>query len=169
MSVKPDVIIRASAVRDIPAITAIYKHHVLVGTGTFEIEPPDGLEIARRWQDLVQRGFPWLVAEADGAVVGYAYAGPFRAREAYRFTLEDSVYIHPSSMGQGIGGALLKELIAVCRCGGFRQIIAVIGDSANQGSIRVHKACGFHHTGVMTNVGLKFDRWLDVVIMQLEL
>ena len=166
---KSNVTIRASADADVPAITAIYKHHVLKGTATFEIEPPDEIEIARRHQDLIQRGFPWLVAEADGTVVGYAYAGPFRAREAYRFTLEDSIYLHPESMKQGIGGALLRELIAACRRGGFKQILALIGDSSNQGSIRVHETCGFQHTGVMKNVGLKFDRWLDVVIMQLEL
>ena len=166
---KANVIIRASNDADIPTITAIYRHHVLEGTGTFEIEPPDETEFAHRRQDLVQRGFPWIVAEAEGAVVGYAYAGPFRAREAYRFTLEDSVYVHPQFVGRGIGGALLMELIEICRRGGFRQIIAVIGDSSNQGSIRVHQTCGFQHTGVLMNAGLKFDRWLDVVIMQLEL
>jgi len=166
---KTNVIIRASADTDIPAIGAIYRHHVLEGTGTFEIELPDDAEIARRRQDLVQRGHPWLVAEVGGVVVGYAYAGPFRAREAYRFTVEDSIYVHPESMGQGIGGTLLKELIQICRRGGYRQMIAVIGDSGNQGSIRVHETCGFQHTGVLKNVGLKFDRWLDAVIMQLEL
>jgi phosphinothricin acetyltransferase len=166
---KLGLIIRASADADVPAIAAIYRHHVLEGTGTFEIEPPDEAEIARRRQDLIERGFPWLVAEVNGTVVGYAYAGPFRAREAYRFTLEDSIYVHPESMNQGIGGALLRELLEVCRRGGFRQLLALIGDSGNQGSIRVHEICGFQHTGVMKNVGLKFDRWLDVVIMQLEL
>jgi L-amino acid N-acyltransferase YncA len=166
---KADVTIRASADADVPAIAAIYKHHALQGTGTFEIEPPDEAEIARRRQDLIDRGFPWLVAEVNGIVVGYAYAAPFRAREAYRFTLEDSIYVHPAWMNQGIGGALLKELIETCRRGGFRQLIALIGDSSNQGSIRVHEMCGFQHTGVMKDVGLKFDRWLDVVIMQFEL
>jgi phosphinothricin acetyltransferase len=166
---KLNVILRASADADVPAITAIYKHHVLKGTATFEIDPPDEAEIARRRQDLIQRGFPWLVAEVEGAVVGYAYAGPFRAREAYRFTLEDSIYLHPESMGQGIGGSLLRELITLSRRGGFKQIMALIGDSGNQGSIRVHEICGFQHTGVMKNVGLKFGRWLDVVIMQLVL
>ena len=166
---KLDVIIRASNDGDVPAIAAIYGHHVLKGTGSFELDPPEEAEIARRRRDLVQRGFPWLVAELNGSVVGYAYAGPFRAREAYRYTLEDSVYVHPESMGQGIGGALLKELIGLCRKGGFKQILAVIGDSENLGSVRVHEACGFQHVGVMKAVGLKFDRWLDVVIMQLEL
>ena len=166
---KANVIIRASADTDIPAIAAIYGRHVLEGTGTFEIEIPDEAEIARRRQDIVQRGLPWLVAELGGVVVGYAYAGPFRAREAYRFTVEDSIYVHPESMGQGIGGALLRELIEICRRDGYRQMIAVIGDKGNHGSIRVHEICGFQHTGVMKNVGLKFDRWLDVVIMQLEL
>lgn len=164
-----DVTIRASAEADVPAIAAIYRHHVLEGTGTFETEPPGEGEMARRRQDLMERGFPWLVAEVNGTVRGYAYAGPFRTRAAYRFTLEDSIYVHPGSMNQGIGGALLRELINVCRRGGFRQLIALIGDSGNQGSIRVHEICGFQQTGVMKNVGLKFDRWLDVVIMQLEL
>lgn len=164
-----NVTIRESSDADVPAIAAIYGHHVLEGTGTFEIELPDEAEIARRRQDLVQRGFPWLVAEVNGAVVGYAYAGPFRAREAYRFTAEDSIYVHPESMGQGVGGTLLRELIEACRRQGYRQIIAVIGDSGNLGSIRVHEACGFQHIGVLRNVGLKHDRWLDAVIMQLEL
>jgi L-amino acid N-acyltransferase YncA len=165
----PNVTIRVSSDDDVAAIAAIYKHHVLEGTGTFEIEPPDETEIARRRHALVKDGFPWLVAEVNGAVVGYAYAGPFRARAAYRFTVEDSIYVAPGSMKQGIGAALLRELIEVCRRGGFRQFLALIGDSGNQGSLRVHEACGFQHTGVMKNVGLKFDRWLDVVIMQLEL
>jgi L-amino acid N-acyltransferase YncA len=163
------ITVRASEDSDVPDIAAIYRHHVLEGTGTFEIQPPDVREIARRRQDLVQRGFPWLVAEVNGAVAGYAYAGPFRAREAYRFTLEDSIYVRPNSMKQGVGGVLLRELVEVCRRGGFRQIVALIGDSSNHGSIRVHEVCGFQHTGVMKNVGMKFDRWLDVVIMQLEL
>jgi phosphinothricin acetyltransferase len=161
--------IRASAAADVKAITAIYKHHVLTGTGTFEIDPPDESEIARRRSDLVDRGFPWLVAEINGKVIGYAYAGPFRAREAYRFTLEDSIYIDPEWMGKGVGLALLRELIAVCKRDGFKQILAVIGDSENTGSIRVHARCGFKDAGVFKNVGLKFDRWLDAVLMQLEL
>src|SRR5690242_3290562 len=117
------VSIRPSSEADVPEIAAIYRHHVLNGTGSFEIEPPEESEVARRRMDLVQRGFPWLVAELNGRVVGYAYAGPFRTREAYRFTLEDSVYIHPEFMGRGVGGALLRQLIEICRRGGFRQIL----------------------------------------------
>jgi phosphinothricin acetyltransferase len=164
-----DFLVRASTDADIPAITAIYRSHVLHGTGSFEVEPPHEAELARRRADVVQRGLPWLVADIEGRVVGYAYAGLYRAREAYRFTLEDSVYIHPDQMGRGIGRALLEALIETCKAGGFRELIAVIGDSGNEGSIRVHAACGFKHVGVMKNVGLKFDRWLDVVIMQRSL
>jgi L-amino acid N-acyltransferase YncA len=166
---KSDVTIRASNASDVAAITAIYAHHVLHGTGTFEIDPPDEAEIAKRWSGLVDRGFPWLVAVVDNSVIGYAYAGPFREREAYRFTLEDSIYIHPEWMGKGVGIALLRELIAVCKRDGFKQILAVIGDSENLGSIRVHERCGFMHCGAFKKVGLKFDRWLDVVMMQLEI
>jgi L-amino acid N-acyltransferase YncA len=166
---KPEFTIRAATAKDVPAITAIYKHHVLTGTGTFEVAPPDESEIARRRSDITERGFPWLVAEVNSTVAGYAYAGPFRERAAYRFTLEDSIYIDPQAMGKGVGTALLRELIAVCRNGGFKQILAVIGDSDNAGSIRVHERCGFVHAGILKNVGVKFDRWLDVVLMQLEL
>ena len=157
---------RAATELDIPAITNIYAHHVCHGTGTFEIDPPDVAEMARRWLDLTGRGFPYLVAEQDGSVVGYAYAGPYRAREAYRFTLEDSVYIHPEYMRRGIGRALLSELIEICCDKGFRQMIAVIGDSRNAGSIRVHEEAGFLHVGSLRAVGFKFGEWLDAVIMQ---
>jgi len=167
---RSDITIRPSTDADIPGIAAIYKHHVLQGTGSFEIEPPDEQEIARRRRDLVDRNFPWLVAETpDGMVVGYAYAGPFHARPAYRLTVEDSIYIQTEFMSQGLGRALLRELIEVCRQRGFKQMIALIGDSANRGSIRVHENCGFVHAGVLKNVGVKFDRSLDVVFMQLEL
>jgi L-amino acid N-acyltransferase YncA len=166
---KTELVIRESTGADISAITEIYKHHVRTGTGTFEIDPPDEKEIARRHSDLVSRGFPWLVAELDGKIIGYAYAAPFRAREAYRFTLEDSIYVDSGTMRQGVGVELLRKLIAVSRSKGFRQIIALIGDSNNIGSIRVHERCGFKDAGVLKDVGLKFDRWLDVVMMQLEL
>jgi len=166
---KASVFVRASATSDVAAITEIYEHHVLKGTGTFEITPPDASEIARRRDDIIGRGLPWFVAEVDGVVVGYAYAGPFRAREAYRFTLEDSIYVRPESTGLGVGRALLESLIVACRVAGFKQLIAVIGDSANVGSIRVHERCGFQHAGILKDVGLKTDRWLDVVLMQLEL
>ena len=163
---KTDCLVRASTDADVPAITDIYRSNVLQGTGTFEIEPPDEAEIARRRNEVVKKGLPWLVAEVDGRVVGYAYAAPYRAREAYRFTLEDSIYIDPRLFGRGIGRTLLEVLISDCQHGGYRQMIAVIGDSQNLGSIRVHAACGFEHVGTMKTVGLKFERWLDVVIMQ---
>jgi len=163
------VTVRPSSASDVPAITEIYGHHVIEGTGSFEIIPPDIEEIARRRKDVVSRGLPWLVAEVDGAVVGYAYAGPFRAREAYRFTLEDSIYVRPESSGQGVGRMLLEKLIDICREGGYKQMLALIGDSSNIASIRLHERCGFQHTGTMKNVGIKLERWLDVVIMQLEL
>jgi phosphinothricin acetyltransferase len=160
------VLVRPSTASDIPAITEIYAHHVSHGTGTFEIDPPDAAEIEGRWLDVTERGLPYLVAESEGAVVGYAYAGLYRTREAYRFTLEDSVYIHHEHTGKGIGGLLLSALIEASRAGGFRQLIAVIGDSRNAGSIRLHEKCGFSHVGTLRNVGFKFDEWLDAVIMQ---
>jgi phosphinothricin acetyltransferase len=166
---RADVVIRPSRDSDVPAITEIYRRNVVEGTGSFEVVAPDEGEIARRRDDVIRRGCPWLVAEIDGAVVGYAYAGPFRAREAYRFTVEDSVYVKPESFRQGVGRLLLEKLIDECRRAGYKQLLALIGDSRNTGSIRVHEVCGFQHCGVMKNVGVKFDRWLDVVVMQLEL
>jgi L-amino acid N-acyltransferase YncA len=163
------VTVRASTVSDVPAITEIYGQHVIEGTGSFEIVPPDLEEIAKRRNDIMKRGLPWLVAEVDDAVVGYAYAGPFRAREAYRFTVEDSVYVRPESSGQGVGRMLLEKLLEICREGGYKQMLALIGDSANIASIRLHERCGFQHVGTMKDVGIKLERWLDVVIMQREL
>jgi phosphinothricin acetyltransferase len=163
------IVIRPSTESDVPAITAIYRQHVLEGTGSFEITPPDEAEIARRREDIVSRGLPWLVAELDGAIVGYAYAGPFRPREAYRFTLEDSIYVRAESTGLGVGRALLEQLIEICRTCGYKQLVAVIGDSNNVGSIRVHKRCGFRYAGTLRDVGMKFDRLLDVMLMQREL
>jgi len=166
---KPGLAIRESRDSDVPAITEIYRQNVVEGTGSFELIAPDEGEIRRRRDDVLRRGCPWLVAEADGVVVGYAYAGAFRAREAYRFTVEDSVYVRPASFRQGVGRLLLEALIEKCRQAGYKQLLALIGDSKNIGSIRVHEVCGFQHCGVMKNVGVKFDRWLDVVVMQLEL
>ena len=163
------VIIRASTPNDVPSIADIYGHHVLKGTDSFEEVPPSVKEIERRRAAIVNPGMPWLVAELDGIVVGYAYAGPFRARAAYRFTLEDSVYISPVHQGRGIGRLLLERLIEECRNAGFKQMLALIGDSQNLASIRVHERCGFQHTGVFRDVGVKFDRYLDVVLMQREL
>ncbi|WP_298294208.1 GNAT family N-acetyltransferase [Thiomonas sp.] len=164
----PHCSIRAATVADIEQITAIYRHHVLHGTGTFETSPPDAAEMLRRMQEVHSRGLPWLVAVAgDGQqVAGFAYANWFRAREAYRFTLEDSIYIAPQQQRQGLGGRLLAALIDACTALGARQMLAVIGDSANAGSIGLHRARGFDEIGRMPAVGWKFGRWLDVVLMQ---
>lgn len=160
---------RPSTEQDLPSIQAIYEHAVLHGTGTFETEVPELAEMARRRQEVLSRGLPWLVAESDGRVLGYAYANYFRPRMAYRFCLEDSIYLHPDSQGKGVGRLLLAELIARCEAAGARQMLAVIGDSENAGSIGLHSALGFEHTGVLRNSGWKFGRWLDVVLMQRQL
>jgi L-amino acid N-acyltransferase YncA len=162
----PSLLIRPSVTADIPAITAIYGWNVLNGTGTFELEAPDEAEMARRRDDVLGKGLPWLVAERDGLVVGYAYANQFRPRPAYRYCLEDSIYLAPEAHGQGVGKLLLAELIAQSEARGARQMLAVIGDSANAASIGVHEALGFEHTGVMKAAGWKFERWLDVIVMQ---
>jgi L-amino acid N-acyltransferase YncA len=154
---------------DVTAVTDIYAYHVLHGTGSFEIDPPDVPEMARRMADVGIRGLPYFVAEIGNTVVGYAYATLYRPRVAYRFTLEDSVYVHHEYAGRGIGTALLEELIRACRDWGCRQLVAVIGDSQNTASIRVHEKFGFRHSGVLRSVGFKFDRWIDTVFMQLSL
>ena len=158
--------VRPSQDDDLPRIQAIYAHHVLHGTGTFELEPPSLAEITRRRADVLGNGFAWLVAQRGDTVLGYAYANLFRTRPAYRFTLEDSIYIAPEAMGQGLGRRLLEALLADCQARGCRQVLAVIGDSGNQGSIALHAACGFEMNGVLRAVGWKFGRWLDVVMMQ---
>jgi phosphinothricin acetyltransferase len=163
------VIVRDSTAADVETITAIYGDHVLQGTGSFELVPPNASEIASRREDVLKRGLPWLVAEMDGVVIGYAYAAPFRAREAYRYTVEDSVYVKRDVWGQGVGRLLLTRLIERCRALGYKQLLALIGDSQNIASIRVHERCGFQHSGVLRDVGIKFDRFLDVVVMQKEL
>lgn len=159
-------LIRAAGLADLPAITEIYDHAVRYGTASFETEPPDEAEMTRRYRALVGGGFPYLVAERDGAVVGYAYAGPYRTRPAYRYTVEDSIYVSPAAQRRGVGRALLEELIAESTVRGFRQMIAVIGDSAQIASIELHRAAGFHYVGNLQNVGFKFGRWLDSVLMQ---
>jgi L-amino acid N-acyltransferase YncA len=161
--------IRPASEADLPAITAIYQHAVLHGTATFELIAPDLAEMRRRFDALVQGGFPYLVAALDGRVVGYAYAGAYRPRPAYRFTVENSIYLDPSIHRRGIGLSLLQRLIAECTMRGHRQMIAVIGDSANAGSIGVHTRCGFQMIGTHPDVGLKFGRWIDIVMMQLAL
>lgn len=158
--------IRHSQTEDLPAITAIYRHAVLHGTGTFEIDPPDLQEMSRRHADITGKGLPWIVAQLDGQVIGYAYANLFRARPAYRYFLEDSIYLAPEAQGLGAGRLLLAELVARCTALGARQLLAVIGDSANAASIGVHRSCGFEHTGVLRASGWKMGRWLDVVLMQ---
>ena len=163
---QPALILRPSTPADLPAISAIYAEAVMHGTGTFELEPPDEAEMARRRDDVLAKGLPWLVAERGGQVLGYAYANTFRPRKAYRFCLEDSIYLHPDARGQGLGRLLLTELIGRCEAAGARQMLAVIGDAANAGSIGVHAALGFQHTGVLKASGWKFGRWLDVVLMQ---
>jgi L-amino acid N-acyltransferase YncA len=165
----PPLIIRPSAPTDLPALTRIYGHAVMHGTGTFETDAPDESEIARRRDDVLGKGLPWLVAVREDSVLGYAYANQFRPRLAYRFCLEDSIYLDPAAQGQGIGRMLLAELLAQCEARGARQMLAVIGDSANAGSIGVHRGCGFESTGVFKAAGWKFDRWLDVVLMQRSL
>ncbi|MEY4753749.1 MAG: hypothetical protein RJA44_1424 [Pseudomonadota bacterium] len=158
--------IRPGSSADIEAIHAIYAWNVQHGTGTFELEPPTPAEMAQRHADVLAKGLPWLVAEQDGVVLGYACASPFRPRLAFRFGLEDSIYLAPGAHGRGIGRLLLAELIGRCQAIGARQLFAVIGDSDNAGSIGVHRACGFTDVGVMRAAGWKFDRWLDVVLMQ---
>ena len=157
---------RAAVAADLPAIQAIYAHHVRTGTASFEEIPPDLAEIKRRWQSVVARGLPYLVVERDGVVVGYAYAQLFRERSAYRFAVEDSIYIAPDAQRIGIGSALMAALIERCTARGCRQMVAVIGDSANAGSIALHAAAGFRHVGAFHDVGFKFGRWLDTVFMQ---
>ena len=158
--------IRPSLDTDLPAITRIYAQHVLHGTGTFETTPPSEGDMSTRRNDVLGKGLPWLVIEEDGAVLGFAYANWFKPRPAYRFSCEDSIYMAPESGGKGLGRALLAELMASLERAGVRQVMAVIGDSANAGSIGVHKALGFTPAGVIHNCGWKFERWLDIVLME---
>lgn len=158
--------LRPSTDADLPAIQAIYGHAVEHGTGTFETEVPSVEEMGRRRAEVLSRQLPWLVAERGGEILGYAYANYFRPRLAYRFCVEDSIYLAPSAQGQGVGRLLLAELIGRCEAAGSRQMLAVIGDAENAGSIGVHTALGFQHTGVLKSAGWKFGRWLDVVLMQ---
>lgn len=160
---------RPATAADIPAITAIYAHAVKNGTATFEIEAPGEREMGDRFRALAEGGFPYLVAERDGEVRGYAYAGPYRARIAYRYTLEDSIYIAPDWHRKGIGRGLLDQLLSEASARGFRQMIAVIGDSEQIASIALHQAAGFQMVGTFTAVGFKFGRWLDTVLMQTPL
>ena len=161
--------LRPATLQDVAVITAIYAHHVRHGTGSFELEPPDEAEMQKRFDNIAALKLPWLVAEDSGKVVGYAYAGPYRPRPAYRFTVEDSIYIHPEQTGCGIGSLLLSSLIANCESLGLRQMIAVVGDSSNAASVQLHRKFGFEQTGTLKDVGYKFGRWLDVVLLQRSL
>lgn len=161
--------IRPSTEADMASITAIYAHHVLHGTGTFEITAPSEADMTTRRMDVLKKGLPYLVLEHADRVQGFAYCNWFKPRPAYRFSAEDSIYLAPEAAGQGWGRLLLLELAQQAERAGVRKLIAVIGDSANQGSIGVHRACGFSHVGVLSACGWKFDRWLDVVLMERSL
>ncbi len=160
------LLIRPCAAADMPAITAIYAHHVLHGAASFETDPPSLEEMCRRRSDVLRKDLPYLVAVHDDAIAGYAYAGTYRPRAAYRDTVENSVYLRGDLAGRGIGTRLLKTLIDDCEARDLRQMIAVIGDSANVASIRLHLRCGFRNVGTLASVGHKHGRWLDSVLMQ---
>ncbi|WP_102960667.1 GNAT family N-acetyltransferase [Mangrovicella endophytica] len=164
------VILRDATADDLTEITAIYADAVLHGTATYELVPPDVVEMRARFMTITGQSYPYIVAQDHhDRVVGYAYAGPFRTRPAYRWTVEDSIYLTPEIKGQGIGRALLLRLIELCQEAGFRQMVAVIGDSGNQPSIRLHERAGFRHTGIFEASGFKFGRWIDTVLMQMQL
>ena len=163
------VVVRAAADADLPAIAELYAHHVLTGTASFEVDAPTVKEMQRRHRDVVSRGLPYFVASLPGhgaALAGYAYATEYRSRAAYRHTVEDSVYVDPGCVRRGAARALLAAVIGTCETLGYRQMIAVIGGSDNSASISLHAALGFHHAGVLSAVGRKFDRWIDTVLMQ---
>lgn len=160
------LIVRASTGADVAQCAEIYRHHVLHGTASFEVDPPGLAEMGKRRDAVLELGLPYLVAEKQGRVMGYAYAGNWRPRPAYKFSVEDSIYIAHDAVGQGVGKALLPVLIDRCTALGKRQMVAVIGDSAQTASIRLHAACGFEMVGTLKDIGFKFGRWLDSVLMQ---
>jgi L-amino acid N-acyltransferase YncA len=160
------IALRPAEPRDATVIAAIYRPAVLEGTASFEIDPPDAAEMGRRMAAIRDSGYPYLVAELDGLVVGYGYINAYRPRPAYRWSVEDSVYLSPAAQGRGVGRALLQRLIADAEAMGFRQMVAVIGDSAQMPSIRLHRACGFHFAGTLHAIGFKNGKWLDGVLMQ---
>jgi L-amino acid N-acyltransferase YncA len=164
-----EVSVRDSQDRDVAAIAAIYRHHVLHGIASFEDEPPEPDEIARRRDDILARGLPYLVAERAGRVLGYCYASPYRTRSAYRFSIEDSIYIDQTELGRGVGRALLSALVNRCAALGYRQMVAVIGGAEQWPSIRLHQRLGFVEIGRLRAVGFKFGGWIDTVLMQLAL
>ena len=159
-------IVREAALADLVAVQAIYAAHVRHGLASFEIEPPDLAEIAARWRAVVERGLPYRVVEADGAIQGFAYAAPYRARPGYRYMVEDSVYVAAEAMGRGYGRKLLAAVIEASAAAGMRQMVAVIGDSANIASIALHTKLGFRHAGTLVSAGYKMGRWIDSVLMQ---
>ena len=167
MSLSPgELTVRDVERGDVDAVSGIYAHHVMHGTGTFELVAPTVAEMADRIAAIVDAGLPFLVADAGGHITGFAYAGPYRSRPAYRQTVEDSIYLLPEASGRGVGTALLRALLPRCEAWGARQIVAVIGDSANEASVRLHAKCGFAHVGTLRSVGWKHGRWLDTVLMQ---
>lgn len=172
MNAAADIVIRPCFEQDLEQVRLIYGHHVLTGTGTFEFDPPSAEEMHARWSRVVTHGWPWLAACPASdltRVLGFAYAGQFRDRPAYRYAFEDSVYVAPVAQGQGIGKRLLNDLLITLQADGAREVLALIGGSENASSIALHSALGFTHAGVLRNVGYKFDRWLDVVVMQRSL
>jgi L-amino acid N-acyltransferase YncA len=160
------ILLRPSTESDLDSIAAIYAHAVMNGTASFELDPPDRVEMARRRATILESGYPYIVAERDGAVLGYAYAGPYRTRPAYRSTVEDSIYVAPSAQGQGVGRALLAALIEACEAQDFRLMVAVIGDEESRGSIALHRSLGFEPAGILKGVGYKHGRWLSSVLMR---
>ncbi|MFS4437266.1 N-acetyltransferase family protein [Paracoccaceae bacterium GXU_MW_L88] len=158
--------IREARAGDLPAITGIYAHHVRHGLATYEEVPPDLAEMTRRFEAFLAEGYPYIVWEEDGTLLGYAYGGPFRTRSAYRYLVEDSVYLSPDAQGRGIGSALLAELLIRCEAAGFRQMVAVIGDGNNRPSIALHAKHGFAPIGTLPGTGFKLGQWVDTVIMQ---
>lgn len=162
----PMPLIRPASAADLSACRDIYAHHVLNGVGTFEEIPPSGEEFAQRFAAVAACGLPWLAAERDGRVVGYVYASAYLIRSAYRFTVQDSIYVAPDATGAGVGRGLLNALVGRCETLGFRRMVAIIGGSENAGSRGLHRACGFSEVGILPAVGLKFGRWLDGVLMQ---
>ncbi|MBA1155070.1 GNAT family N-acetyltransferase [Microvirga mediterraneensis] len=160
------ILVRPSAESDLDALTAIYAHAVTHGTASFELDPPDRAEMARRRAAVLEGGYPYLVAEKDGAILGYAYAGAYRTRPAYRSTVEDSIYVAPSAQGQGVGRLLLAALIEECEARDFRLMVAVIGDEESRGSIGLHRSLGFEPVGILKGIGYKHGRWLSTVLMQ---
>lgn len=158
--------LRPARLTDLSQIAAIYAHHVRTGLASFELEPPDVAELQRRFEAIDGAGYPYVVAADGERVLGYAYANYYRTRPAYRFAVEDSIYVDPAAVGRGVGKALLQRLVDDCTAKGYRQMLAVIGDSGNAASIGLHRACGFRHAGTLQSIGFKFGRWVDSVLMQ---